>query len=149
MTQLTATEILQRLDLLETATTFDQFVVQWSQIKSAAKILSDLEMKMRKAIAASAFPNPVEGTNNLTSPEGRQVKLVHKISRTVDESQIALARSEYILLNDRPVEFDDLLKVKYDLVTSAYKKLEPSTPPFLTVARMLTVKAGAPTITVG
>lgn len=127
-------------------TDFLEYVKDWEQVAAAAKALKDYEMKMRKAIASTGFPAPAEGTNTLDLADGRTLVLTHKIDRKIDETQIALARSEYALINDRPVEFDDLLKVKHELVISAFRKVDLETPAGLTVSRMLIAKAGSPTL---
>lgn len=147
----TAAEIFSKLGLDPAPKDYLTYLAQWAKISAAAKLLSETEMAMRKSIVASTFPNAKEGVNTHALPDGRKVKATCKVSRSLDESQIGLVRSEYDLLNDRPVVFDELLKTKYDLVLSAYRKLEPKeneqpSAAFLTVSRMVTVKPSAPTL---
>jgi hypothetical protein len=112
-----------------------------------------MEMTMRKALFAATFPTPKEGSNTFVMADGRKLVATHKITRSIDEPMVAPCRAEYAVLNDRPVEFDDLLKVKHDLVTSSYRKLEPApgTAPsqaFITISRMIVAKPGAPSLEV-
>lgn len=144
---LTRTDLLKALGFSPTPpTTFEGYLDQWDAVAQAAGLLKTLEMDMRKAIAQSVFPNPVEGTNTHTLPDGRKLKLTHKYTRSLDESQIESTRAAYMELNDRPVDFDDLLKVRYELATTAYRKLEVGTPASLTISQMITVKPSAPSL---
>lgn len=150
---MTPLELQQALGIPSNPTTHAEYLAAWEKVKVVAKSLADMEMTMRKALFAATFPQPKEGANSFILEDGRKLTATHKISRSIDVSQIALARSEYGLVNDRPVEFDDLLKVEYSLVTSAFRKLEPPagtepSPAFLAASRMIIAKAGAPTLEV-
>lgn len=150
---MTPLELQRALGIPEQPTTHAEYLAGWEKVREAAKALTVLEMTMRKALFAATFPHPKEGTNHFTLEDGRKLTATHKINRTIDSSQIALARSEYSLVNDRPVEFDDLLKVEYSLVTSAFRKIEPKpgdqpSPAFLAASRMIITKEGAPTLEV-
>lgn len=142
----TVTETLAFLGVSPAAATHAEYLENWSKVKDIAKALSDLEKKMRVALFQATFPNPEEGTNTFELQDGRKLKATHKINRSIDETQIALARSEFALLNEPPVVFDDLLKTKFELVTSAYRKLEPDTQPFKIASRMITSKPGTPAL---
>jgi Txe/YoeB family toxin of Txe-Axe toxin-antitoxin module len=145
---------LQALELVgidPTPATHLEYVDNWLKLSELAKALAAMEMVMRKALFASTFPEPTEGANNYPLPDGRKIAAQHKLNYSIDESQIALARAEYEVINDRPVLFDELLKVKHDLVTSAYRKLQPASgqapsQAFVAVSRMVTIKPGSPTI---
>lgn len=143
---MTLQQILTALGIPEQPQTFEAYVAAWEQVADAAKRLKDLEMDMRKAIATSTFQNPKEGVNTHAMVDGRKLKLTHKYTRSVDEASIARARAEYELVNDRPVPFDNLLKVKYDLATTEYKKLELGSAAYLAVSHMVTVKPAAPAL---
>ena len=146
-------ELLQRLGIDPAPTTHDGYLKAWQDIGAVSKLLTAHEMTMRKALFKATFPAPKEGANTFVLASGSKLKATHKVSRTIDESQIALARSEYELVNDRPVAFDELLKTSYELVTSAYRKIEPApgeapSPAFLAASRMIVSKDGAPTLEV-
>lgn len=141
-------QILTALKIDPEPKTFEEYVTAWDQIGEVMRTLKDLEMDMRKRITAHAFPTPTEGTNTATLADGRKLKLSHKITRSVDEAAIQTARQAYELVNDRPVPFDELLKVKYDLATTPFRKLEVGSAAYLAVAHMITAKPGAPALEV-
>lgn len=140
-------EALAALGIRTATATFEDYVDEWMKLAEISKALVAKEMEMRRQIAA-VFLNPTEGTNTKELADGRKLKYTHKISRSIDESQISLARSEFELANERPVDFDDLLKVKHELVTSAFRKLEAGSAAEKAVARMVTSKVSAPTLEV-
>lgn len=135
-------QLMTVLGLDKPATTFESYVDQWLKLADALDEIKTQELLMRKAIAASAFPAPKEGTNNFVMADGRKLKLQHKISRSLEEAMIPQVRAEYELLNHRPVVFDELLKVKYDLAIVEYRKLDDAA--LVIVSKMVTSKAGAP-----
>jgi hypothetical protein len=146
-------EILNRLGLPAAPTSHDAYLAAWTLVGEISKKLVAHEMTMRKALFSATFPTPKEGANTFVLATGAKLVATHKVTRTIDESQIALARSEYELVNDRPVAFDELLKASSSLVTSAYRKLEPAageppSPAFLAASRMIVSKDGAPTLEV-
>lgn len=150
---MTPLELQKALGVPENPTTHAEYLAGWEKVRDAAKALTALEMTMRKALFAATFPQPKEGANNFTLEDGRKLAATHKINRSIDASQIALARSQYELVNDRPVEFDDLLKVEYSLVTSAFRKIEPKpgdqpSPAYLAASRMIVTKEASPSLEV-
>lgn len=147
----TPLEVLQFCGINTNAPSHEDYALAWAALRDLAKSLTDLEMTMRKTLAAATFAQPVEGSNTFLLPSGRKLVMQHKISRSVDESQIARARSEYELANHRPVNFEELLKVKYELVTSSFRKLEPAagmepSAAYKAVAIMVTSKPSAPSL---
>ena len=131
---------------------FEEYVDEWLRAAEALKAVKALEIGMRNALAEAVRGHVgdalTEGANRLPLADGRTLVLTHKLNRSVDETQIALARSEYVLLNDRPVEFDELLKVKHELVVSAFRKLEEGTPAAVAVSRMIVSKPATPAVEV-
>lgn len=146
--------------------TFEEYVASWDATKMAianlvddkkrltadidAKIatLAENEMVMRKAISASlktAIGDKLkEGVNKWPLSNGRSLKLTNKIDRKIDEPQIALAREEYVKANDTDgVTFDQLMRIKYELNVSEFRKIENKPAAALAVSRMLI--ASAPT----
>ncbi|MCK9513550.1 MAG: hypothetical protein M0R28_20310 [Pigmentiphaga sp.] len=150
---MTPLQLMQALGINPAPTTHAEYLDSWLKIKDIAKSLSDTEMTMRKALFAATFPDPKEGANNFILPDGRKLAATHKINRSIDEALIQPTRAEYELLNDRPVAFDELLKVKHELVTSAFRKLQPAKdealgPAYAVISKMITAKPGAPTMEV-
>lgn len=130
--------------------TFEDYVARWQAVKREAKRYGEAEMEMRKAIMASIKQARgtefKEGANAVKMADGRKITGTHKINRSLAQDQIAAVRERYQQLNDRPVDFDDLLKVSYDLVISSFRKLEGEA--LAVVSDMVTAKEGAPEIKV-
>lgn len=128
--------------------TFEGYVDRWTQIKREAKRLAEAEMEMRKAIMASIRQARgdefKEGANGVKMADGRKITGTHKINRSLQQDQIEAVRERYMALNDRPVDFDDLLKVSYDLVISQFRKLDGEA--LKVVSDMVTAKEGSPEV---
>lgn len=135
------------------AQTFEEYVTEWYALKQEiAKRKAEMadivtrEMSMRKAIAESidkVMPLK-EGVNKMNLPDGRVVKLTHKLNWKVDVEHLSTTREKFEQINDRPVEFDDLLRVKYELDKKSYNKLGDNAK--TVVSSMLTVSPAAPDI---
>lgn len=144
----------EELNLTPTAMpgeTFDQYVDRWAAIKRQAKRLAEAEMGMRLAIRESVKQHVgsawKEGANNLPMSDGRKLTVTHKVNRSLDQSLLPVVRERYNLLNDRPVAFDDLVKVSYDLVVGPYRKLDGEAAQVF--SDLVTSKDGAPEVKVG
>lgn len=150
---MTPLELMQTLGVNPTPATHAEYLDSWLKIKDIAKSLSDTEMTMRKALFAATFPDPKEGANTFVLADGRKLSATHKINRSIDEALLQPTRAEYELLNDRPINFDELLKVKHELVTSAFRKLQPAKgeapgPAYVVISKMITAKPGSPSMEV-
>jgi hypothetical protein len=132
--------------------TFDEYVTEWDGLvaqleahKKTMKPIISKEMEMRKAIfaAVSAAMGRTfkEGMNNYSLPDGRVLKVDNPIDRVIDESSIVMARAHYEMLNDKPIDFDDLLRIKYELAKANYNKLTDEGK--RVVAQMFTSKQGS------
>lgn len=146
--------------------TFEQYVARWDGLRAKAaaltaqkaaltkdidaelKTLTETEMAMRKAIAESvktALGDKLkEGVNRFDMADGRKLKLTYAVTRAIDEAQIAVAREAYSKVNDAPVTFDELLRVKYELAKAEWNKLGAGGK--LAVSAMVTAKPAAPTL---
>lgn len=150
---MTPIRLMQLLGINPSPVTHTEYLDSWLKIKDLAKALSETEMMMRKALFAATFPAHKEGANTFVLEDGRKLTATHKINRTIDETLIQPTRAEYELLNDRPVAFDDLLKVKHELVTSAFRKIQPAqdeapSPAYTIISKMITAKPGSPSMEV-
>lgn len=114
-------------------------------LKKLAKTVNESEREMRDGICESLRvfygENLVEGMNTYKLSNGRKLKFTHKLDRKIDESRIQLARADYV--GD---DFDDLLRVKYELEKKAYDKLDAEQK--LAVSKMIETKPAAPTLVV-
>lgn len=135
--------------------TFEEYVSQWdglvgqiAALKKQLKPLTDSEMAMRKAIVKSVADalgsDWKEGTNTFKLADGRVLKIGYKLTREVAAAELPAAREEYALLNDAPVAFDDLLRVKYELDLREFRKLEGQAAKVF--SRVITTKEAAPEV---
>jgi len=135
--------------------TFEEYVSQWDDLvgqiaalKKQLKPLTDGEMAMRKAIVKSVAEalgsDWKEGTNTFKLADGRVLKIGYKLTREVAAAELPAAREEYALLNDAPVAFDDLLRVKYELDLREFRKLEGQAAKVF--SRVVTTKEAAPEV---
>lgn len=150
---MTPLQLFKALGINPEPKTHAEYLAAWEQLKNLAKVVSDTEMTMRKALFAATFPTPKEGANNYVLEDGRKLAATMKINRSIDASQVAIARADYELVNERPVHFDELLKTSYELVTSAYRKIEPKpgeapSQAFIAASRMIISKPGSPSMEV-
>lgn len=135
--------------------TFEEYVNQWDdlvrqieELKKQLKPLTEAELSMRKAIRDSIKSTMgedwKEGINKFPLPDGRTLKINNKLERKIAESELMAAREEYALLNDAPVTFDELLRIKYELELKAFRKLEGQAAKVF--SRVVTTKEAAPEV---
>ena len=135
--------------------TFEEYVSQWDDLvgqiaalKKQLKPLTDSEMAMRKAIVKSVSEalgdEWKEGMNTFKLSDGRVLKIGYKLTREGAAAELPAAREEYALLNDAPVAFDDLLRVKYELELKEFRKLEGQAAKVF--SRVITTKEAAPEV---
>lgn len=135
-------------DFITYVEAWDALCGKIAEKKKELKEMTDSEMTMRKAIEASietalgdAFK---EGVNNYPLGDGRTLKVTRKIDRKIDPASLDLARDEYRKLNEAPVAFDDLLRIKYELEKKNFDKLSGAS--YLAFSRAITEKNAAPTV---
>lgn len=148
---MTPEQLLLAIGVAGEVKTREEYVDNWTKVKDLVKALTEIEMTMRKTLFAATFTAPKEGANTFVLSDGRKLKAQHKINRSIDAAAVAPTREAYALLNDRPVEFDELLKVEYSLVVSAFRKIEPAageqpSAAYMVASQMIVAKPGAPTL---
>lgn len=135
--------------------TFEQYVDAWdakakeiAKLKAKLKPLEAAEMQMRKAIEVSlkaAIGDELkEGVNDFTMVDGRTIKYTYSVERKISDAEVKNAREAYDKQNDKPVVFDQLLRVKYELDKKNWDTL--SGPAKVAVSCMITAKPKAPTL---
>ena len=104
---------------------------------------------MRDGIATSLnayFADKLkEGVNNYALSNGRKLKYTYAVDRKIDSGHVQVARDAYAL-TDATAPFDDLLRVKYELAKTPWKKLDGEAA--LAASRMITSKPAAPVLVV-
>jgi hypothetical protein len=132
-------------------------IEQWYNIAQQLDKLKADEAALRPAICKFYFLKPDEGTNTRDDvmPNGWLIKMVHKINRTVDEPAMMAFKSpeikDGVVQNQSKFEAADinadaLFKVKYELVTSEYRKLTDEQRKI--VDQVLIIKDGMPQLDV-
>lgn len=137
--------------------TFSDYVQSWDdlcgqieKLKAQLKPLTTREGIMRKAIAdrvkEALGDDWKEGVNNFTLPDMRVLKVTNKLKRDVVVSgkQLDELRAKFDAVNDRPCNFDDLLRTKHEVVISEFRKLEGTSA--LVFAAAITTKPSAPEV---
>jgi hypothetical protein len=100
-----------------------------SEVEALLKPLKTIEREKRDGIADSLrqyFGAKLkEGVNNYPLSNGRKLKFTHAVERKVDAAMVEVARQQYEAADDKPAgqTFDDLLRVKYELAKTPWKKL--------------------------
>ena len=100
--------------------TFESMLEEWQEAKHAASVWAKRERELRTALFNGAFPNPKEGTNTYELADGRKVKGVHKINRTIKEPLELWNALQAAGVND----MQKYMRVKADLRVGDYKKAE-------------------------
>lgn len=116
---------------------------EWQQAASEAKKWQQREKELRDRIFLSTFPDPKEGVNKYTLPDGRMVKATHKLYRKLDEAAYPSIREALINTFEYDPE-DQIIKRKPEIATGPYKKLPDEIRAVLDDA--IIAKAGTPTI---
>ena len=114
---------------------------QWRTCALELSRIKDEEMRLRKEIFAAAFTSPVEGTNKHELMEGWQLKATYPYTRALDQT-----KCEALLKNLKKQKLDDLIKVKYELNVTDYKKLAEDDVTKAVLDAIMTTKPGAPAL---
>lgn len=143
----------------EPANDFERAVNDWEEQQALHTVLKDLlkplaedEREARNGIADSlrAFfgDDLKEGMNTYKLSNQRKLKFSHKIERKIDTPSVVAARAEYEKADDAPAgqTFDDILRVKYELSATPFKKVSGNAA--LALSRMIVSKVQSPEIKV-
>lgn len=97
-------------------------LARWYEMKQQLATLRATEMMLRKRIFAHYFPEPDEGVNNFTLPDGYVLKGTQGIDRQIDEptflAMVNVLHDEYEIPNP-----EILIRRKPELVIKEYRKL--------------------------
>jgi len=114
---------------------------EWFLAQEELAKIKDREMALRKRIARTYFPNPVEGTNTAPLSEGWVMKLTHKIDRKLDIPVLTNLADEF-LKAELPLGM--LVKNKPELDLKAYRALPDEKRAMF--ERAMTIKPGSPSL---
>lgn len=138
------------VEIPENAVT-EKDLADWYLLTEQLSKLKAAEALLRPRIYKHFFPDPVEGTNTYILPDKFQLKAVRKIDRKVDEASMFAFRAPEVVegvtsnssrFEQADIKADELFKPKYELVTSAYRKLTDEQRKV--VDQVLIIKDGSP-----
>lgn len=122
-------------------------LIEWSQAQAKlaeVKPLVENEMRLRKEVMAAYFPTPVEGVNTYQLESGWELKGTYKIDRKIDEAALPAINRK---LWEMRVNADTLVKLRPELITTAYKSLAQVNPEAARVfEKAMISKPAAPSI---
>jgi hypothetical protein len=114
---------------------------RWQELSDAIKHMTQEERALREALFSGTFPDPKEGTNKHTLPDGRVVKGTYSLNRKVLEDELPDA------LEALPEDVrEKIIKRKPELVKSVYNKLDAEQRQAFDAA--LDIKPGLPKLEV-
>jgi hypothetical protein len=118
---------------------------RWAQLKEMIAPLAEEEMKLRRRIFATYFPDPKEGVNDLPmgGDGGYVLKGTYKIERKLIVEQYTNLAQEF---REAKLPLKDLVVSKLSLSVAEYKKLTEEQQALFDKA--LEIKPGAPTLEV-
>lgn len=116
---------------------------RWYVVAEQMAKLKEEEMRLRKKIFGTYFPDPKEGTNDVPMTDGYVLKGVYKIERKIVEEQLT-ALSDQFKAAKLPLK--ELVVMKPSLSISAYRLLDAKQQKLFDKA--LDIKPGAPVLEV-
>lgn len=116
----------------------------WFGMQQQLGQLKTAEVLARGNIAGYYFPEPEEGTNRFDIGGGYDLKLDHKVNRTVDEAALLNVTAAQVKALKLPM--DELFVQKWELKTGAYRTLTDEQRLF--VDALLDIKPGTPALSI-
>ena len=108
----------------EPVLTYEQTLARWYELKEAIARLGAEEKALREGLFAGTFPNPTEGVNSVTLPDGSVLKGTYVLNRSVNVE----------MYRDHPTAWKNamlpapvklrIIKHEPKLVKSEYNKLD-------------------------
>lgn len=95
-------------------------LAEWYRLQDELKKIKAKEMLLRTKIFGFYFPNPEEGTNNFTMPDGYVLKGKHTINREVDAGTLVALRDKFA---ESGISADALVQWKPSLKLKEYREL--------------------------
>ena len=118
-------------------------LAEWYRTKEQLDLIKAKEALLRPVIFKHFFPNPKEGSNNFTLPDGYILNATHAINRSVDEAALTALQPKFQELH---LNADVLIKRKPELAITEYRKL--TAEELLVVDQALIIKPGIPTLAI-
>lgn len=116
-------------------------LAEWYRLQAELKRVKASEMLLRVKIFKNFFPDPREGTNNFTLPDGHVLKGGHVINREVDPGSFQALQPQF---QQAHILFNDLVKWEPKLKVSSYRKLTEEQQHLFD--QCLIIKPGSPSL---
>ena len=116
-------------------------LADWYKLQEQLKKIKIAEMFLRKKIFNALFPDPKEGTNSHTLPDGFVVKGVHSFTREVDPATLTACAD---LLRENGIRSEQLVKWDPSLKKAEYNKLTAEQQQVFD--QVLIIKPGSPSL---
>jgi hypothetical protein len=121
-----------------------QLLAEWQDTQRVLSGVKDREMELRLQLFAGAFPNPTEGTNTYTLPDGRKLKGGYTINRKLVITSVAPTIA--LLKASGVANADQLVKYTPELAKREWNALSPESK--LVFSRAIVASPGAPSLEV-
>lgn len=118
-------------------------LARWQELKQAIEVMSEEERMLREGLFNGTFPEPEEGTNEYTLPDGRIVKGVYKLNRKLNEDVLPDVVAE---LGWTPKSKKLPIRTKQELDLKKYRTLDDEQRAIFDQA--LTITPGLPSLEV-
>lgn len=116
-------------------------VQRWHELKATIQHLQAEERALREGLFSGTFPNPEEGVNKYTLPDGSVLKGTYKLNRTLDDDKLKELVKEGLLPKK---VYRAIRRVKVELNLAEYRKLSDKHAKIC--AEAITVKPGLPSL---
>lgn len=123
--------------------TFEEMLTQHQKMVAKLAKLKNDEMELRKALADAAFNDHSEGTHTRELADGRVLKCVFPMNRSVDAANVQAVNEQIHKMGE---DARDLFTWKPSVSMTAYKKLSPEAQKIADLA--ITTRPGSPTLKV-
>lgn len=118
-------------------------IERWYILTEQLAQVKEEEMKLRKRIFGTYFPDPHEGVNDVPMSDGYVMKGTYKIDRKIVEEALVACMAEF---KEAKLPMKELVIMKPNLSVSAYKALSEEQQHLFDKA--LEIKPGAPTLSI-
>lgn len=114
---------------------------EWYRLQAELKRIKTSEMLLRVKIFKAYFPEPREGTNNFTLPDGHVLKGGHVVNREVDPGSFTALQPQFTAAG---IMYNDLVKWAPTLKVAPYRTLTEEQRNLFD--QCLIVKPGSPSL---
>lgn len=118
-------------------------VCKWYEAKQELAAMQAKERLLRDSVFAEYFPDPKEGTNNVTLGTGDVLTAVYPMNRKIDKAVFSGLQEA---LREANVDTDQVIETKLELKVGAYRKL--SEEQLKVMDQCITMTPGSPQVSI-